>query len=438
MYNMYNIVYTNEKGKSFMLKKCILSLITIFCVFLCACGISTQKKEAYITLKVTINPEFEIILDESSVVLDVNKLNKDAKELFFGVDVVGISYDAAMTLILDAAFEKSYITSETDEIKIEVRTQETLDQRAMGVWQEIFERPVVKFKEENQLSFNVISSEVAAEHEEQTAVNDNTQSEPFRWEPNSTYEMPIVDPNTKEEIGKTIEYYDEEGLLCKEERTFNYGKIEIHEYYKNGKVSRWYNLSAEGQETEEHYDENGVRLNTKVVYRDGSFYERTYYANGNTKFYEEDSRNSGGNYCIENYRENGTSIDSFIIHPDGTTIKSATYENGNSQYTISEFPDGTYMEHHKYENGADMKHIEKGSDIGYREREYYSNGKIKSELSDGGTTYREARYSENGDIEYDYYKSGQVEYLIENGKYVKYKDGDYEVTDPDILDAMSP
>lgn len=420
-----------------MLKRYALSIIMLLCVFLCACEISTKKAEAYITLKVTINPEFEIVLDETSVVLDVNKLNKDAKVLFSGIDVVGISYDAAMTLILDTAFEKSYITSETDEIKIEARMQETLDQRAMEIWQEIFEKPVVKFKEENQLSLNVISSDVVAGQKGQTAVNENTKNEPFRWEPNSTYEMPIVDPNTKEEIGKTIEYYDEEGLLYKEEHIENYGTLDIREYYKDGTLSRLYILSAEGKETEEHYDENGVRLDTKVVFRDGSYYMRTYYANGNDKYYEEDSRNSGGNYSVENYRENGTSIDSFTIYPDGTTIKSAGYENGNIQYTISEYPDGTYMEHHRYENGADMKRIEKGSDIGYHETQYYSSGKVKYSFTDDGSTFSERRYSENGDIEYDYYKSDQLEYLIENGKYVKYRDGNNEITDPDILEAMN-
>lgn len=378
------------------------------------------------------------MLDQSSVVLGVNKLNKDAKELFLGVDIIGISYDTAMTLILDTAFEKSYITSETDDIKIEVSMQEMLDQRSMEIWQEIFEKPVIKFKEENQLSFDVISSDVVVEREEQKAVNENTQDEAFHWEPNSTYEMPIVDPNTKKEIGKTIEYYDGEGLLCKEEHIFDYGKQEIHEYYKNGTVSRWYLLSAEGAETEEHYDENGVRLDTKVVFRDGSFYERTYYANGNTKYYEEDSRASGGNYCVENYREDATQIDSLTILPDGTTLKTVSYENGNLKNSIDEYADGTYQEIHYSEDGKEMKRIEKGEGIGRREREYYGNGRIKTELSDDGTSYHETRYLENGDIEYDYYKSGQVEYLIENGRYVKYKEGDYEITDPDILDAMSP
>ena len=103
----------------------ILLAMTL-CVALASCGSKAPKQQKINALceekginvtcliRISINPEFELVLDDQGTVCDVIRLNDDAERVFAQVtDIVMKSYDEAVEELLAAAKNSGYLTDKS-------------------------------------------------------------------------------------------------------------------------------------------------------------------------------------------------------------------------------------------------------------------------------------------------------------------------------------
>lgn len=90
--------------------------ITLFIGILAACSLDTkdvQASESY--LLVEINPKIEFTLNEDEEVVSVDFLNEDAEALALELELVGLHYEVALDLFLEAALEAGYLDVSADD-----------------------------------------------------------------------------------------------------------------------------------------------------------------------------------------------------------------------------------------------------------------------------------------------------------------------------------
>lgn len=106
----------------------LLSLFTVFTliVVMVACSSSVSASDTYVTID--INPSVELIVNHKEIVTHAHALNDDGEVLLSAVDVVGLSVDDAMDLIINTAIELGYIDVDSEEIVVSVATPMENDQ----------------------------------------------------------------------------------------------------------------------------------------------------------------------------------------------------------------------------------------------------------------------------------------------------------------------
>ena len=132
------------------MKKIRLMLGLFALVFIAsACEFVSTNRDAEFNgegyfLAIDINPSVEFIIDEEGIVVSVNLLNEDAEIVAAELDLIGLPYEEALALYLEAAVEAGYldvdevniitITSDDEEFEEEVKEEvnEELSRRGIG------------------------------------------------------------------------------------------------------------------------------------------------------------------------------------------------------------------------------------------------------------------------------------------------------------------
>lgn len=70
-------------------------------------------------VRITINPDLELLLDKEAKILAVNYLNQDAEDAFSELELQGTELKDAVSLVVDAAIEKEYLKA-GKEIAVEI------------------------------------------------------------------------------------------------------------------------------------------------------------------------------------------------------------------------------------------------------------------------------------------------------------------------------
>lgn len=70
-------------------------------------------------VRITINPDLELLLDKEAIILAVNYLNQDAEDAFSELELQGTELKDAVSLVVDAAIEKEYLKA-GKEIAVEI------------------------------------------------------------------------------------------------------------------------------------------------------------------------------------------------------------------------------------------------------------------------------------------------------------------------------
>jgi len=65
-------------------------------------------------LQVSVNPKFQLLLDDGGYILELQNLNSDAKKAFKGVDIAGLYCDEGLSTLLAAAHDSGFITEGAD------------------------------------------------------------------------------------------------------------------------------------------------------------------------------------------------------------------------------------------------------------------------------------------------------------------------------------
>ena len=74
-------------------------------------------------VRITINPDLELLLDKEAKILAVNYLNQDAEDAFSELELQGTELKDAVSLVVDAAIEKEYLKA-GKEIAVEISAGE--------------------------------------------------------------------------------------------------------------------------------------------------------------------------------------------------------------------------------------------------------------------------------------------------------------------------
>ncbi len=135
------------------MKKVLTGLfITLFIGILAACSLDTkdvQASESY--LLVEINPKIEFTLNEDEEVVSVDFLNEDAEALALELDLIGLHYEEALDLFLEAALEAGYLDVTADDNAIFITLfsededyEEDIAERVRGRAEEFMVRERIK------------------------------------------------------------------------------------------------------------------------------------------------------------------------------------------------------------------------------------------------------------------------------------------------------
>ncbi len=118
-------------------------------------------------LAIDINPSIEFLLDEEGVVVSVQYNNDDACIAAADLDFVGLHYEDAIELFIEAAVNAGYIDVETTDNNV-VITYGNNDGSKDGEMQQVMEQVAHKYLERNRIGGAVLSGKVV--HDEYSAL----------------------------------------------------------------------------------------------------------------------------------------------------------------------------------------------------------------------------------------------------------------------------
>ena len=384
-----------------MKRKMIVLLLAFIVAFsLCACGDSVdiqqsvsegQEKLASVencamVLRITINPQLELYLDNGGTVLKSVACNDDGEQLLAAKDLTGLGYTDAMNAILSGAEKQGFLSNKA-EVQIEV-----LSSANGPLTFEQTQQMNQTVKDYNQdLVSSVDQTVVVAQDSDATSVVVE------EFDNGDLFYSYYVGQEVVREIcygvdGSYTEWVYENRNTVKTIHIFPNGdhREEYFTYHSNGQLSTWkmFFTDATGtQESLEEYWENGnMKSNQMLSITDAQ----------TEKFFEE-------------YDENGTlrSVQHVVIGDTGTEEILEEYdENGTlrSKRHIMNHDTGTEEILEEYdENGTlrSVQHVMNYDTGTYNTREeYYENGNLNTrtivwtEGTASGESFEE--YAENG------------------------------------------
>jgi len=422
-----------------------------------------KREESYMVLRFTINPDFELYLDEMTEVSKVRCLNEDAKTLFANMDVLGLAYTEAVEAILTAAKDQSFITEETDRIQIQTAiiygisvTADELEDLASDLAQ-----PVEAFQQTHELTFTVVSETPVLENSVEEDAGEDVASGNVHGAPNAVVVEKYYREDGQLRNTKTF-YYDENGVFYKE--VFESSEAVVTNVYdKNRVMTESTQENADGTKSHAIYGPDGKPTSREFicseytetstytdgvissytqVYADGQTTTYTYHPNG--KLATGHTKDPVDDYVKDEvYDENGCIISCVQLYGDGTKYENTYYPGTEWAIQLECSTDpvmGTYFETHFAEDGTITKRTGSDNRGNTYEETFHANGKTATYISIGPESSSEARYDENGNKIYSFFKDAYSEYVIENDAFTYYMYEGELVTDEkelqSILDAM--
>ena len=346
-----------------MKKLSVLLLALSLCVALVSCGQSTldvpdpqevnaifDDRGSNITclIRISINPEFELIVDDQGTVCDVIRLNDDAEQVFArATNVVMKPYDEAVAELLAAAQNSGYLTDKsTVSVTVILREDCAFGDAVISETNET----VQEFVDAKQCSMEVWDGREISDPTRNDEGNDieggtqETNGEEVR-DANGKLVSRTTEYPTPEGILTITEYFDANENKSKEVQERN-GNTSIAEYDASGRrssfVEEFTNPAGvrETRKTTYTYDENGNVAAEHTDISDGSHTEIYYYADGSMgrQYY----RKANGSYWDNYYDRDGnlTDQDSKEYNDLGGWSEWIDYPDG-SREEYYHAPDGT-------------------------------------------------------------------------------------------------
>lgn len=417
-----------------------LFLMVVLCFSLVACGEEMQSinndtqeevfegiaEDIVFIVRFSINPEFELHLDDAGYIMDFHCLNEDAKKAFENINVVESYCEVGINELLNAAHNSGYLDDST-EIKVlsYISGKCTISEVLKNNIEETLKnyQSIVNFTYSYKIldgnGNNLQMDDSNTGNEESNA--DNSEAE-------SNNETVITDNNVFDESRFIEVEKDEKGNIIK--------TVELDN--QNRTLTRYYNISGvitceiiEDQEStcKRILDDNGTLVKEEYSETNGNYCITEYDKDGNIKN-EMEVLNNG--LSITRYYANGiiekmeqTSTDGKEIayyDANGIIEKAESIGNDGATHTIK-YVNGVIATDEwsdpntgitgvaTFNNGVIASHIKNGSNGFYEYIYYDSNGNI-TEILDLDNQGRDRKKIFNSDGSY-------ITYLSINGEWVE-------------------
>ena len=333
----------------------------------------SSVEDCHLLLRLSINPQFEIYLDENAVVLKVTGGNTDGKKLLADMELTGLLYDDAVKAILDAAAAQGFLK---DNAHIQIDVLAGADDALTYEESRKLGQAVTEY--DDSLSVFVDQSAVIA----------------------AEYGADLIEVEHWENGDVWYSYFYQWTLL---RETLYAADGSYSDYVYDGKKT----LSAifitpDGNRTEQHctYDDAGLVLTHRVIMQEGDNIsieeERFTYDDAGVVLTRQHVWQEGDfTSTVDEWFEDGVLTRS-LEATDGCSVERYYDENGNIAHSL-EMMDGCSIEHYYDENG-NITHSLEMMDGRSIERYYDENGNITHslEMMDGRSI--ECYYGENGNI----------------------------------------
>lgn len=407
-----------------------LYIILIMSLFvLSACGdINRVQKEdssqdhsinrvpdAVCSVKIKINPQFEVFLNNEYFIIQINYLNADAKQAFSDVNVLSAPFDEGMLELLNALYSNGYTKNNSIQITWAVQNAENAEFDPSIIAND-FEEIIAEFSSQNGISVSssmVDPNDAALQTEQQVdIINDREPEDDWELLDNITIERDasgnIVKYIETDDTGSQYIYNAQKQLICKFINTEN-GYVEIN-YDENGNVI---------QEDEQVVDE-WERMDNITVERD---------SNGNVISYvETDSNGSKFTYNAKKQKlyaliYHDTGYSEIYYNESGQITKHTIYENDGSETELFYYANGNKKQVYTlYANGEfrDVYYSESGSRTKFIVRRNASDGSyvIDYDIDGNGNTDYQYAYASDGTVWYNEFDSNGNQ-ILEKQKKIK-------------------
>ena len=110
-----------------------------------------RPDEPALKLTISINPELELTLSSSYVILDAKALNEDAEALLAEIDIIGQPYEDGIVTVLGQAKDEGYLEK---NITVNVSVEEIADGGQSVVTKEILNKPITDYQQTSGVDFD--------------------------------------------------------------------------------------------------------------------------------------------------------------------------------------------------------------------------------------------------------------------------------------------
>ena len=388
-----------------------------------------------LVIRVTINPDIELTLNQSNMILEAKPLNEDGSALLAELDLVGEPYSSGIVTILEEARKQEFLTNNT---KVSISTREETEDAWTPASQILLADPVEDFQKDSGLRF-------ICEVYPSGAVIDLNKLQLQDTEETDEYVREIYGDYSG--LGRMAKYFYYDGSYAEEFYPDGYNIISIV-YSANGSytyleikdnIANSYTVYPDGSQYIHNYqlDGEGNKLWEQYTGSDGLIYEGYYFYEGDrlirtvtvdpygnefeTKYLEDGTvqdymgnieiqnpdgtttiRHADGSTTLITYNDEGLAVTQNRIYPNGDFVNTTYGENGYISSIVSQ-TEGTCIVSEFGEYGQMLRDLVHRADGSTVEVIFYENGNPKTSK----TNYP------NGDYEYSvFYESGALKELI--------------------------
>ena len=432
-----------------MMKKMIVWIVIFMLAFsLGGCGDDGEMEEqqteekfvdtegSVYSILVKINPEFEIFVNENSIITAVKCLNEDAKKALAKMDVTNEAFEVGFRKLLDTVYENGYMNENGTQISVAMYRAAVTDMDE-SILVDGFYKVIDEFCDDTKIGLGVEMGDtvIVGSANAETVVQQNEQQneQQVAQEEVSENDDEQFTEVERDEAGNLIRTLEGErgnggiesfyinGVLNSSKVENADGSYTQYTYHVNGQIATEKHKSADGHMAEFSYDEKGNCLYSKIVEVDGNIFETTYDSNGNVtseviesngtheeRYYADGvltlakTKTSEGIYIEIHYHANGQAATINEEHADGSKHEKICDENGNCTYSNTIHADGSTREITYYPDGSEAALIITKPDGAYLEERYYESGSMSYfHQIQADQSYIERSYDEKGNVTSD-------------------------------------
>ena len=390
----------------------------------------TEESKNWVCMAhISINPEFEMYLEERLHIVKVNCLNADAQAAFDDVDVLGMTLFDGLFILLDQAQGKGYVQNGMKmEVSLEVDLPVDLkdQQQLASDVEEQLQIALDQLKDTRGVSLNMDCTTTIIENPTEEEIpasaepedqgpgpqEDDQQENDQQVSSSQQADGVTVLHFTDNDNRKVIQHINAKGTIIYQ-MIEDENQVVKSTFDENGTLREEEARESNGAWSVSAFDAAGNLIREEIQFPDGVHVMREFAADGTVIAEEiyDPNRSNGQEEVITQFDANGNQMITWInskgwlvreeeIMTDGqTSVTEYQYdENGIRVWSMLTFSNGTTVET-TYQNG--QRHIETSHDAtnGYVQvHTYNENGVMISSISDAPDGFYSYQYFDDNGV----------------------------------------